>query len=195
MNDQKEQYRIRRAVPADAAALLNIYAPYVRETAITFEYAVPSEQEFAARIEKTLERYPYLLAENEDGVCGYVYAGPFHQRPAYDWSVETSIYVDRTCRKKGLGRLLHDALLQALSAQGILNLYACIAVPHGETDPYLDRNSLRFHEHMGYRLVGTFDQCGYKFHRWYDMVFMERQLGIHMEMQPPVKLFSEVQDK
>lgn len=86
------------------------YAPYVRETAITFEYEVPSEAEFRDRIAHTLQKYPYLVAEQAGKLLGYSYAGPFHGRAAYDWAVETSIYIDGNCRKMGLGRLLHDAL-------------------------------------------------------------------------------------
>ena len=85
---------IRTASEADAPALLEIYAPYVDRTAITFEYEVPSVDEFASRIRNTLQKYPYLVAEKGGRILGYAYAGPFHDRPAYDWSVETSIYVD-----------------------------------------------------------------------------------------------------
>ena len=93
-------YHIRVAREEDAAALLEIYAPYVLETAITFEYDVPSAEEFAGRIRHTLERYPYLVAEDESGeLLGYAYASPFHARPAYDWAVETSFYVRKTGRR------------------------------------------------------------------------------------------------
>lgn len=101
---------IRPASPGDAQALVRIYAPYVTDTAITFEYGVPSEKEFAARIAGTLERYPYLVAERDGAPVGYAYAGAFHSRPAYDWAVETSIYVDRTQRRGGVGRALYAAL-------------------------------------------------------------------------------------
>ncbi len=101
---------IRAAVPEDAAALLAIYAPYVEHTAITFEYDVPSLSEFRGRIEKTLARYPYLVAEIDEKPVGYAYAGPLKDRRAYDYCVELSIYVDETCRKHGVGRLLYDGL-------------------------------------------------------------------------------------
>ena len=101
---------IRTARESDAPALLNIYAPYIVNTAITFEYTVPSTEEFAGRIRRTLQKYPYLVAEQQNKILGYAYAGPFHERAAYDWAVETSIYVDQTQRHTGIGRLLHDAL-------------------------------------------------------------------------------------
>ena len=106
--------QLRSAVPADAPALLAIYAPYVEQTAITFEYDVPTEAEFAYRIETTLQNYPYLVAEQDGVPVGYAYAGKFHERAAYDWSVETSIYVEQHRKRQGIGRLLHDALEQEL---------------------------------------------------------------------------------
>lgn len=177
---------IRMANPSDAQALLNIYAPYVINTAITFEYDVPSVEEFASRIAHTLEKYPYLIAEEGGNILGYAYASPFHDRPAYDWAVETSIYVDQNIKHRGIGRKLHDALESTLREQGILNMNACIAYPP-EEDEHLDKNSVEFHAHMGYRLVGEFYKCGYKFNRWYNMVWMEKLIGEHLSDQKPPK--------
>ena len=111
---------IRIAEKKDASALLDIYAPYVTDTAITFEYEIPSVEEFANRIEHTLKRYPYFIAEENGTPVGYAYASPFHDRPAYDWAVETSIYVDRSHRKNGIGRLLYNALERTLSTQNMV---------------------------------------------------------------------------
>ena len=177
---------IRMANPADAQALLNIYAPYVINTAITFEYDVPSVEEFASRIAHSLEKYPYLIAEEGGNILGYAYASPFHDRPAYDWAVETSIYVDQNIKHRGIGRKLHDALESTLREQGILNMNACIAYPP-EEDEHLDKNSVEFHAHMGYRLVGEFYKCGYKFNRCYNMVWMEKLIGEHLSDQKPPK--------
>lgn len=185
----ESEVSIRIATEADAPALAAIYAPYVRETAITFEYEPPSEDEFAARMRSTLAFYPYFVAELEGLPVGYAYAGAFKGRPAYDWAVETSIYVAQGYPGRGVGRALHDALEDALRRQGILNMYACIAVPSGEEDETLTRNSERFHAHMGYRLVGEFELCGHKGGRWYNMVWMEKMLGEHRADQPPVKPF------
>lgn len=153
---------IRLATPEDAPALLAIYEPYVRQTAITCEYEVPSVEEFAGRIERTLKRYPYLVMELEGRPVGYAYVSPLNSREAYDWSVETSIYLARDVRHGGLGRKLHDALKQCLIAMGITNMCALIAVPHDRDDEYLTHNSQDFHAHMGYRLVGAFDRCAQK---------------------------------
>ena len=108
----------------------------------------------------------------------YAYAGQFHAREAYAWAVETSIYVDESCKHMGIGGKLHAALEEALKEQGFLNMNACIAYAPNE-DEYLTNNSVEFHAHLGYRMVGQFYQCGYKFGRWYDMVWMEKLFGEH----------------
>jgi phosphinothricin acetyltransferase len=177
---------IRTAKLEDAEQLVEIYAPYVTDTAITFEYEVPTVDEFRNRITNTLKKYPFLLAEDEQGrIIGYAYASPFKGRAAYDWAIETSIYVKQGEAGKGYGRVLHDALEKELQQMGILNMCACISAPRGN-DPYLDENSIQFHGHLGYRMVGRFIECGYKFNRWYDMVWMEKHIGEHTEnIAPP----------
>lgn len=189
---QRGGLTLRIATEADAPALAAIYAPYVRETAITFEYDPPTAGEFAGRMRDTLAFYPYIVAELAGEPVGYAYAGTFKGRPAYDWAVETSIYVARGYVGKGIGRALHDALERALAAQGILNMYACIAVPDGADDETLTRNSEQFHAHLGYRLVGEFYRCGFKGSRWYNMVWMEKMLGEHGGDQVPPRPFMEV---
>ena len=169
---------IREAKEADAAGLLAVYAPYVEQTAITFEYEVPTLEEFTERIRQTKAKYPYLVAKRDGKVLGYAYAGQFHAREAYAWAVETSIYVDESCKHMGIGGMLHAALEEALKEQGFLNMNACIAYVPKE-DEYLTNKSVEFHAHLGYRMVGQFYQCGYKFGRWYDMVWMEKLIGEH----------------
>lgn len=187
---EEGQNVIRTARPEDAEALLEIYAPYVRETAITFEYEVPSVGEFRKRIESILKKYPYLLAEQDGKITGYAYAGVFNERPAADWAVETAIYVEKGSRRAGVGRALYGALEKALAGQNILNVNAGIAWPETE-DEYLTYDSIRFHEHMGYRMVGRFHQCGYKFGRWYDLAWMEKHLGEHPAKPEEVRWFSQ----
>ena len=116
--------------PADTAELLAIYAPYVRDTAISFEYEVPSLSAFRQRIETISARFPYLKAVDAQGhILGYAYASSFKNRKAYDWSVELSIYIRQDKRRGGLGRALYEALEASLRRMGILNLNVCIAVP------------------------------------------------------------------
>ena len=120
----KSEVKLRVATVSDAAELLKIYAPYVTDTAITFEYDVPTLEDFKGRIAHTLEKYPYFVAELNGEIVGYAYASAFHPRAAYGWAAETSIYVRRDMKRMGLGRTLYDALETALKAQGVLNLNA-----------------------------------------------------------------------
>lgn len=169
---------IRTANLDDAAALLAVYAPYVEQTAITFEYEVPSLEEFRGRIAHTLRRYPYLVAEENSEILGYAYTGPFGERAAYSWAVETSIYLRQDVRGKGLGKRLYQALEEISRAQHVQSLYACIAYPDAD-DAHLSSNSVAFHTHLGYATVGRFPHCGYKFGAWYNMAWMEKTLGDH----------------
>ena len=184
------EIKIRPATEADAAEILNIYAPYITDTAITFEYDVPTLEEFTGRIRHTLEKYPYLVAVRDSEIIGYAYAGAFYGRAAYDWSAETTIYVKKGCSHSGVGKLLYQELETALKAQNIINLYACIGYPEVE-DEYLTKNSAQFHAHLGYRMVGEFYHCGYKFDRWYNMVWMEKLLDPEIKHPKPIKWMEE----
>lgn len=169
---------IRSATVADAEELVKIYAPYVEKTAITFEYTVPSAEEFRVRIETTLKRYPYLVAVQDGAIVGYAYAGSFKARAAYNHCVETSIYVQQERQGKGIGKKLYEALEMRLKEQGILNVNACISwtdVPNR----YLSHQSPDFHAHLGYTRCAHFHQCGYKFGQWFDMIWMEKMIGPH----------------
>lgn len=183
--------KIRTADIFDAQEILEIYAPYVRKTAITFEYEVPALAEFERRIKNTLVRYPYLVAEKEGEILGYAYTGAFKDRAAYDWAAEISIYVKEDKHGLGIGSRLYAAVEEISRAQHILNLNACIAYADTE-DAYLTKDSVKFHSRMGYHLVGTFHQCGYKFGRWYDMVWMEKELGEHPAEPLPVIAFPDL---
>ena len=173
---------IRPATEKDAKALLDIYSYYVENTAISFEYDTPSLEEFTNRISNTLKKYPYLVASVDDKIVGYAYAGPFKTRRAYDHCVETSVYVHKDYRKQGIGKALYEELQKALVANGILNIYACIAVCNTE-DEYLTNNSWEFHEHMGFTVAGRFHSCGRKFGNTYDMIWMEKMGSDSMDAQ------------
>lgn len=167
---------LRVVTPDDARELLSIYAPYVEETAISFEYDVPTVEEFRRRIEDVLRFYPYLAAVDEAGnILGYAYTHTFIPRAAYDHCAETTIYIRKDQRRSGLGRIFYRALEELSLAQNIYNLYACIGEPI-EPDEHLTDNSIRFHEHLGFRRVGVFERCGYKFGRFYNMVWAEKLL-------------------
>ena len=182
---------IRFAKMEDAEELLALYTPYVTDTVITFEYEVPSLDEFKDRMRQTMKKYPYLVAEQNGEILGYSCAGAFKGRAAYDWAVETSIYVKYDKKGQKIGRALYDALEVQLHRQNIVNVNACIASPAIE-DAHLTRDSILFHEKLGYHMVGEFHQCGYKFDTWYNMVWMEKMIGEHKVPQPQVIWFSQL---
>lgn len=195
MNCSEHVYlTIRPAREEDAPRLLEIYRPYVEHTAITFEYDTPTLEEFTSRIRQVKQKFPYLVAETADGIIGYAYAHPFHERAAYGWSAETSIYIDQTLCRSGIGGLLYRVLEELIASQNVLNLNACVAVPEAD-DPYLTDNSFNFHRHVGYQVVGTFHKCGYKFDRWYNMVWLEKLIGTHESGQAAVIPFPEIEAK
>lgn len=182
---------VRNATIADAERILEIYDYYVKNTAITFEYTTPSIEEFKERMERTMSHYPYLVIENDNVLQGYAYAGTFIGRAACDWSCEMTIYLDHTVQKSGLGRIIYEALESNLREMGILNLYASIAYPE-VNDEYLTTNSAEFHAHMGYVRVGEFHKCGYKFGRWYNLIWMEKMIGEHEMQQAPITYYPEL---
>ena len=191
MTANRDNVKIRIASVDDAEAILKIYAYYVEKTAIAFECDVPTVDEFKARIANTLKKYPYFVAVRNDKIIGYTYAGAFVGRAAYNWSAEMTIYLAADEKRQGLGRLLYETLENALVKMGITNLYACIGYPETE-DEYLTANSAQFHEHMGYVKCGEFRRCGYKFGRWYHMIWMEKIIGKYEKKQPPVRCFSDI---
>lgn len=162
---------IRKATSADGSEILKIYAYYVKNTQITFECAVPSEAEFAKRVEKTLEKFPFLVAEENGEILGYACANPFHEREAYAYSVETTIYMKKGFEGRGTGGLLYSRLEELLKKQNVTNLNACIAYPNPQ--------SIAFHEKMGYKTAAHFHKCGFKLGRWWDMIWMEKLIASH----------------
>ena len=177
---------IRSANPEDAKELLKIYAYYVTDTAISFETEVTSEEEFKLRIEEVLKSYPFIVACKNDEILGYAYLHSFVGRKAYELSAETTIYLNPDKKKMGIGKKLYSVLEDIAKAQNITNLYSCIGYVDRE-DEYLNNNSAQFHEHIGFRMVGKFENCGHKFGRWYHMVWMEKIIGKHEEIKEFLK--------
>ena len=187
---------VRVATPDDAGELLGIYAPYVRDTAITFECVVPTLEEFASRVSGTLERYPYLVAIGDSGeICGFAYAGAVSGRGAYAWTAETTIYVRGGQRRRGVGQMLYNSLENVLHSQNVVELVAVVARPGTEDDDRVDSTSYLFHRRMGYELVGEFERCGYKFDRWYNVALMHKQIASHGTPPAPFAPFGEIRTK
>ena len=183
---------VRMATEIDAEKILEIYSPYVMDTAITFEYEIPPVADLSKRIKDTLQMYPYLVALEEQCIVGFAYASAFRERVAYNWAAETTIYMRQNYRGKGLGKKLYLALEDILRRQNVINLNACIAYATAE-DAHLDNASMIFHEHLGYSKVAHFMKCGYKFGKWYDVIWMEKVLGDHPDVPAPVIPASEIQ--
>lgn len=182
---------VRDAALEDAERILEIYNYYVRNTAITFEYVTPTLEEFKERMRTTMRRYPYLVILKDGRIEGYAYASHFVGRAAYDWSCELTVYLDHNAQKCGMGRAIYEALENALHDMGVLNLYACIGYPEHD-DEYLTTNSADFHAHLGFAKVGEFHKCGYKFNRWYNMIWMEKVIGEYEEEQPAITPYPEL---
>ena len=170
--------QIRNASMSDAKDILKIYEYYVLNTAITFDIKVPSIKEFEDKIINISKDYPFLVLLDDGIIKGFAYSHAFYGKEAYKYSNELTIYIDHNSLKKGYGKMLYDKLEEILKENGILNLYACISMPNG-INKYLDNNSIDFHTRMGYKLVGTFNDCGYKFNKFYSVVWMEKIIGKH----------------
>jgi L-amino acid N-acyltransferase YncA len=163
--------QIRAAGRGDIAAIARIYAHAVRYGTATFEVEPPDEAEMARRMQALVAgNYPYLVAERLGVIAGYAYAGPYHLRPAYRWTVEDSIYLDPPFHGQGIGRRLIRHLLSDAEARGFRQMVALI----GDST---NRASIALHAGAGFQLVGTLQSVGFKHGRWLDVVLMQRPLG------------------
>jgi phosphinothricin acetyltransferase len=170
---------IRPATPSDIPSITRVYDQAVREGTASFEILPPDEAEMARRFESLQAGdYPYLIADIAGTVVGYAYAGPYRARPAYRWTVENSVYVDVTAHRRGLGRALLDRLIAESEARGFRQMIAVI----GDS---ANASSIKLHRAAGFRMVGTFDNVGFKFGRWLDSVLMQRPLGDGAKSAPP----------
>jgi L-amino acid N-acyltransferase YncA len=164
-------YDIKLATETDASGVLTIYAPFVRETAITFDVTIPSENELRERLKAVLSRTPWLVCTIEGTIAGYAYAGSHNPREAYQWSADCSVYVHAEHRSHGIGRALYTALFSCLRAQGFYNVYAGITLPNAA--------SVALHEAMGFRLVGIYESVGHKLGAWHDVGWWHLALRPH----------------
>ena len=169
----EEAVCVRAAAPEDAEQLLEIYTPFVISedsslSNVSFELAAPDVEEFRQRIQDISKQFPYLVGEVNGQIWGYVYCHPYRERLAYQWAVEVTIYLAPAGQGKGLGRLLYETMEKLLCLQGVTMAYSCITVGND--------HSIKMHEAVGYRLIGTFTNSGYKNGQWLDTVWLEKQL-------------------
>jgi L-amino acid N-acyltransferase YncA len=168
--------RIRMAGPDDAAAILVIYGPFVRSTAVTFEYTVPSVAEMAERIRTVTLRWPWLVLDRDDAVAAYAYASTWRSRAAYQWAVETTVYVHPDARRQGVGRAIYRSLLACLRLQGHRMALGAITLPNSA--------SVALHEALGFRCTGVHRACGHKLGAWHDVGMWELELAPRADADP-----------
>ena len=160
---------VRQATVQDLPRILEIYAPYVKNTAISFEHTVPTLEDFTRRFLGITAQFPWLVWEEDGTVLGYAYGSLPFERAAYQWSAESSIYLSPESCGKGIGKKLYTALEQCLQKQGYRKVYAIITTAN---EP-----SVAFHRAVGYRHTATMPDCGYKFGKWYGTIWMEKELN------------------
>lgn len=166
---------MRFALESDTEEILKIYTPYIKETVITFEFEVPSVDEFRKRLKEIATDYPYIVCLADGKIIGYAYAHRHMERAAYQWNAELSVYVERTCLRCGVGKALYGALIEILKLQNIGNVYGCVTFPN--------ENSEKLHQYFGFNRVGIFHSTGYKDGAWRDVAWYEKTIG-NKELEP-----------
>lgn len=180
------------AVPEDAGQLLAVFAPYVENTAINFCYSAPSLEQFREKIIHTSEQYPFIVAEADGEIIAYACANEYRHQKAYSWCAETTIYLRKDWHGRGIGKRIYSALEDLCRLQGIITLYACIGVPEHD-DEFLTHDSEEFHSRLGYSVIGRFPLCGFKFGRWYSMVWMAKDIKDRPEQPSEVIPVREIE--
>jgi len=168
--------RVRLATAGDAAGVAAVYAPYVLETAITFETVPPSVEEIRGRIERLSATHAFLVCAAGDAILGYAYTSPHRERAAYRWATDCTVYVARDAQRRGIGRALYTALLPITAARGYVASYAGITQPN--------RSSVGLHEALGFRALCVYRAVGHKLDAWHDVGWWVRELAPRAA-QPP----------
>ncbi|HHV59077.1 MAG TPA: N-acetyltransferase [Clostridiaceae bacterium] len=176
--------KIRLAAVDDSNAILQIYAPYITNTAITFECKVPAMAEFRESMVNIQTYYPWLVCEIDNQIAGYAYASSFNEREAYQWSVDYSVYIAPEYHGRNIGKALYFALSETLKLQGFYNAYAIVTLPNIKSE--------RLHESFGFKPVGVCHNAGYKFGRWHDVKWYELRLQEHVQAPAKPKAIDEI---
>lgn len=175
----KNNYNIRLITTADAEAARNIYAPYVLNTAVSFEYQVPTVEEFRYKIEKITAQYPWLVCEVDGEIAGYAYGSTHRDRTGYQWSPEVTVYLSEKYHRRGIARVLYSALFEMLKMQGYFNAFAGVLVTN--------EKSVEFHRAMGFEDIGLFKNIGYKLGEWHTNLWMQYEIQKSIP-NPPVPI-------
>lgn len=174
----------RRATEEDVVSILAIYAPYVTDSAITFEYDVPSEEEFRQRIRTISAEYPYFVCESDGQIIGYAYAHRHMERAAYQWNAEISIYIRQGFTGKGLGKTMCQALIDLLRLQGIRNVFSCVTIPN--------ERSAHLHHSMEFSTEGIFQNAGYKCGKWQTIAWFRKTIAPYTNEPAPFLPISRI---
>lgn len=181
---EQSETTIRLGEAGDFAAMLEIYAPYIKETAITFETEVPPLDEFSARLSGFMDLYPLIVAARGGSIAGYAYAHRIGERAAYAWNAELSVYLDPAFQGAGIGRRLCTTLLDLLAAQGVRNVFSLITVPNDA--------SIGLHEALGFSPMGIQRQAGFKCGAWHDVAWYQKQIGRFSGVPQPVTALADL---
>ncbi len=172
-----DTFTIRLISREDSPGILEIYKPYVTDTAITFEYEVPTQDEFLQRIKANTSEYPWLVCLQNHKIIGYAYASKHRDRAAYQWSVDSAIYLSPLVHRKGIARILYESLFSILRLQGYFNVYAGISLPN--------EKSVAFHKALGFKEIAHYKKVGFKHHQWHNTAWFELHLSEHID-NPPI---------
>ncbi len=178
MENNQVKNNIRLATLNDAPRILEIYAPYILDSPISFETVVPSLEEFQQRMRETQTKFPWLVYESNNHVVGYTYASPHRSRCAYEWSVESAVYTDAKYQGQGIGTQLYGELFRMLKAQGVVNIFAGITQPN--------EASVGLHQSVGFAPIGCFKDVGFKQGKWWDVGWWQLQLQKPAQPKPLV---------
>ncbi|MEG1580650.1 MAG: N-acetyltransferase family protein [Bacteroidaceae bacterium] len=175
---------IRAAKEADAEAVHQIYQYYVKHTTITFDYNTPSSEQIALDFKRIQQNYPYLVATIDHEIVGYCYAHAFHERPAFQWNAELSVYIAPSWHHQGIGQALYQKLIELLRQQNVQTLYALIDATN--------TISIKMHQRFGFATVGKWEKTGYKLGRWIDLVVMDCKMSTYNIPPQPFIPFNEL---
>ena len=186
MKIKKDDLVFRFATENDAEKILEIYKPYVENTTITFEYNVPTIEEFRERIREILKDYPYIVCEYGNEIVGYAYAHRIWSRAAYQWDAELSIYTNEKYAGNGIGKKLYGILLEILKLQNVVNVYGLVTYPN--------KSSEKLHKYFGFKKVAFFENVGFKFGKWIAVTWFEKTINPYFENPDSIKRISEIDE-